>query len=208
MKIKNVSANFFRSLLVISIALLLNACGPGTGGTGTGPVLTGSGPVTPPVNVPVIAPVVNPITVIVNAPVDASTGSYSGSSSSVSSSSPTTGPVIPATGGIDYRSNLNGLWTSANKQSEAFFVESGIVFRKGCFYYEYVGSWRANVDQNPDLTLIGKAEGFVWRVKLSDGKLSISVTDAKGGSLLEDNLLVEATPPYSKPTPTSVCSGQ
>jgi hypothetical protein len=197
MKIKKLLTSLFFSLVCASIALLLNACGPGTGGTGTGPANgSGSEPVTnPPVvttpPVVVIPPVVtNPVTVIAYAEIGGS------SQVSVLPENPTMPPV-----------SLNGLWESEDKQSQAYFDDRGIVFRKGCFYYEYVGEWRADTELNSDRTVFAKAEGYIWRVRFSNGKLAFSVKNASGTVFLEADSLTKAPLPHLKPIPSLVCNG-
>jgi hypothetical protein len=171
MKTKHILTTLFRLLLGISFALLLNACGPGTGGTGTGPV-----------------------TVIATVPAPSST-------------TPTTSQGLPLPSAIDNRLALQGLWNSESKQGQAYFDAQYIVFRKGCLYYEYVGGWNAKVEPNSDQTVTVTAEGYTWNARLSNGKLSMNVTISNGPLLLEDNSLVQAPFPQSKPTPSSVCEG-
>jgi hypothetical protein len=221
MKIKNLLTTFLHSFIAASIALLLNACGPGTGGTGTGPAVgSGSEPVINPptvINPPVV---VNPPTVTtpVNVIVYATEQFVSGSSASTSGSLP---PGIPAASTVDDSRILNGLWSTEDKQGEAYFDASRIVFRKGCAYYEYVGYWTAYREPNSDRTVIETADGYTWKVRLSNGQLAISVTsltkvvtgtgetrstDLVVNVLLEDSLLMKAPLPHLKPSPSSVCN--
>jgi hypothetical protein len=209
MKIKNLLTTFLHSFIAASIALLLNACGPGTGGTGTGPVVgSGSEPVK---NTPTVT---TPVNVIVYA----TEQFVSGSSASTSGSLP---PGIPAAATVDDSRILNGLWSTEDKQGEAYFDASRIVFRKGCAYYEYVGDWTAYREPNSDRTVIETADGYTWKVRLSNGKLAISVTsstkvvtgtgetrstDLVVNVLLEDSLLMKAPLPHLKPSPSSVCN--
>jgi hypothetical protein len=209
MKIKNLLTTFLHSFIAASIALLLNACGPGTGGTGTGPAV-GSGS----------EPVINPPTVTtpVNVIVYATSQNFSGSSGLTSGSLP---PGIPADATVDDSRILNGLWSTEDKQGEAYFDASRIVFRKGCAYYEYVGDWTAYREPNSDRTVIETADGYTWKVRLSNGKLAISVTSSTTvvtgtgetrstnlivNVLLEDSLLMKAPLPHLKPSPSSVCN--
>jgi hypothetical protein len=196
MKIKNLASAFIFSILGVSIALLLSACGPGTGGTGTGPsTTTGSETVTGP------PPVTSPVTVIVTAVQNTATGS---SSAAVSVGS-TQNPPTP-TGTINSISAIYGLWSSEDQQNQAYFSERQIVFRKGCLYYEYQGLWDVNkTEPNSDTTLLASAEGFTWRVRLNNGSLDMSVTGKDGAMLLADQSLVRVLLSSSKPTPISVC---
>jgi hypothetical protein len=161
---------FCRAVLAIFASLLLNACGPGTGGTGTGPV-----------------------TVIASAP------------ATTPSTSPTTSPILTGPNGNDNRLGIYGLWSSSTTQGQVFFDPQHIVFRKGCFYFEFVGQWSVKTEQNSDLTIVASAEGYTWSARLSNSKLAISVTDSGGNVVLADALLSQASMPQLKPTPSSVC---